>query len=119
MELIVRIVPEDEKKWYAAECDRCGWIGSSEHILSDGTIADTGCCGDVYCPCCKSSIDINETENLQPVTSWIEILKKATDLVKILKDTIEGLDLSKHIYSHLEEENKAMAKELYELKNKQ
>ena len=118
MELIVRIIPEDEKKYFPAECGRCGWIGSSADMGGGGQIGQSGDYFDIYCPCC-GSIDIGEADNDQPITEWIGRLKKATDLIKLLTHKVESCDCSKHIYSHLEEENKAMAKELHELKNKQ
>jgi len=118
MELIVRIIPEDEKKHFPAECGQCGWIGSSADTGGGGPIGQSGDYFDIYCPCC-GSIDIGEVDNDQPITGWIERLKKATGLVKLLTNKMEGYDISKYNYTHLEEENKAMAKELYELKNKQ
>ena len=48
-------VPKSEKHWYDAECDRCGWFGSSEYLLGGAPIADTGDYGDVYCPICGNS----------------------------------------------------------------
>lgn len=116
MELIVRIIPEEDKRHFAAECNKCGWIGSSKDVKSDGTAGETGCSGDIYCPCCGTT-DINEIDNEQPITTFIECLNKATDLVKVLTETIEGYDISKYIYTKYEEDNKAMAKELSDLKN--
>jgi hypothetical protein len=117
MELIVRIIPEDEKSYFPAECNICGWIGSSGNADGGRQIADTGDYDDIYCPCCHSR-DIDETENLQPIASWIDRLKKATDRVKLLTDKMENYEASKYNYAHFEEENKSMAKELYDLKNR-
>lgn len=46
---------DQEKSWYNAECDKCGWFGSSQFLLGGGQIADTGDYGDVYCPICGNN----------------------------------------------------------------
>lgn len=117
MELIVRIIPEADGRHFAAQCNKCGWIGNSKDVGVSKGAPESGCSGDIHCPCCGTT-DIDEVDDEQPIASFIDRLKKATDLVKVLTEIIEGYDLSKHINSHFEEENKAMAKELYELKNK-
>jgi hypothetical protein len=117
MELIVRIIPEEEKSYFPAECETCGWIGSSGNAAGGRQIADTGDYDDIYCPCCGSR-DIDETENCHPIATILERLKKATDYIKVITDEIEEYGFYKYNYPRLEEENKAMAKELYELKNK-
>lgn len=114
MELYIAILPEGEKKWYPAHCDKCGWFGSSKDLLSDGPIADTGCCGDIYCPIC-GSMDANEGENLVSMPNVIESLKLAHAMLKSYRDKAEDCDCSKHIYSHFEKENREMAEEIKRL----
>lgn len=111
MQLFIKILPDDEKKWFPMECEVCGWIGSSEHSAGGGQIADTGDYDDPLCPCCFSR-NVDETDNDQPATSWIDRLKKATSLVKKLTEKVEGCDCSKHIYSHFEEQNKQLQSQL-------
>lgn len=53
--------------YFMVECKNCGWIGSSEFVEGGGQIADTGDCGDIYCPKCNA-IEPEETEN---VINWI------------------------------------------------
>jgi hypothetical protein len=118
MELIVRIVPEEDKSHFPTECNECGWIGSSKDAGGGGQIADTGDYHDICCPCCHSK-DMEDADNEQPLTSYIGRLKKATDMVKKLTSEVGDLDIAVYNYTYFEQENKAMAKELYELKNKQ
>jgi hypothetical protein len=54
--------PEDnEERYYTAECDNCGWWGSSKYLDGGGAIADTGDHFDCYCPVC-GNVDINEKD---------------------------------------------------------
>lgn len=50
-----------ESNFYTAECDKCGWWGSSELLDGGGQIADTGDYGDSYCPVCGNS-DLDDKE---------------------------------------------------------
>lgn len=50
-----------ESNFYTAECDKCGWWGSSELLDGGGQIADTGDYGDFYCPVCGNS-DLDDKE---------------------------------------------------------
>ena len=47
---------------YTAECDKCGWWGSSKLLDGGGQIADTGDYGDAYCPVCGNADYISERE---------------------------------------------------------
>lgn len=116
MELYIKILPDGEKKWYVCECEKCGWIGSSEHVGGGGAIADTGDYDDIYCPMCGSGYIADDVDNDQPITSFVERLKKSGEMVKKLREHVEGCDCSKHIYGHLEQENARMAKEIEDLK---
>jgi hypothetical protein len=116
MELIVKIVPEEDKSHFPTECNNCGWIGSSKDAGGGGPIADTGDYDDICCPCCFSK-DMEDVDNEQPVTGFIDRLNKATGMVKKLVSEIGDIDIAIFNYRHFEQENKAMAKELYELKN--
>mgnify|MGYP006921344623 CR=1 FL=1 len=42
---------------YNAECEKCGWFGSSEYCLGGHPIADTGDFIEVTCPVCNVMID--------------------------------------------------------------
>lgn len=51
-----KLSKEDNKKsFYLAECNKCGWFGSSKFLDGGHQIADTGDYGDVYCPVCGNS----------------------------------------------------------------
>jgi hypothetical protein len=117
MELIVRIVPKEDNSHFAVECDKCGWIGSSADVNGGGQIGQSGDHFDITCPCCNSLVE--ETNNEQMLTGFMDRLIKANNMVKLLTDQMDGYDTAKYNHTRLEEENKAMAKELYELKNKQ
>jgi hypothetical protein len=55
---------EDVKNsFFTAQCDKCGWWGSSKLLLGGGQIADTGDYGNTYCPVC-GYLDCGEIEEL-------------------------------------------------------
>ncbi|PHJ51081.1 hypothetical protein VF06_37805 [Nostoc linckia z4] len=47
-------LPDNERHWFDAECEKCGWFGSSEYLMGGGAIADTGDYDDCRCPVCNS-----------------------------------------------------------------
>lgn len=47
-------LPESEQKWYDAECESCGWFGSSQYCGGGYAIADTGDYSDPTCPVCSA-----------------------------------------------------------------
>lgn len=47
-------LPETETHWYDADCESCGWSGSSEYCGGGHAIADTGDYSDPTCPICGS-----------------------------------------------------------------
>jgi hypothetical protein len=49
------LVNDGETHWYNAECESCGWYGSSQYLDGGGQIADTGDYNDCYCPWCGST----------------------------------------------------------------
>jgi hypothetical protein len=57
-----KILVEDLNKWWPAECDNCGWCGSSEELDGGHQIADTGDHSDPLCPVCGSA-KVDETDN--------------------------------------------------------
>lgn len=94
MKLFIRILPDDEKKWYPAECDDCGWIGSSELMAGGGAIADTGDFTDPRCPVCMST-NVGETENYQPLNEYVEkITKSSAKVIGSLLNEIDNLRFS-------------------------
>ncbi len=55
--------PEDvEKRYYTAECCKCGWWGSSKLLDGGGSIAYTGDYFDSTCPVCGNA-DIDEKDD--------------------------------------------------------
>lgn len=52
-------VDEQKKGYYTAECEKCGWWGSSVLLDGGGQIADTGDYDDPYCPVCGNK-DLDE-----------------------------------------------------------
>lgn len=50
-------------RYYTAECNVCGWWGSSKLLDGGGQIADTGDYGDCYCPVCGDD-NVDEKEGL-------------------------------------------------------
>lgn len=44
--------PKELETYWHAECDRCGWHGSSRLLFGGHAIADTGDYDDPYCPVC-------------------------------------------------------------------
>lgn len=95
MELFIRILPEDEKKYYPAECEDCGWIGSSQLLAGGAPIADTGDFNDPLCPVCFSA-KVDETDNYQPLDKYIEtVTKRAAQTIKWLMADIDSLRFSK------------------------
>ena len=42
--------------WFNAECEECGWFGSSEYCLGGHAIADTGDFSEVCCPVCNCEV---------------------------------------------------------------
>jgi hypothetical protein len=64
----LKIAPESYKEcseedtanyFYTAECEVCGWWGSSKFLNGGGAIADTGDHFECTCPVCDS-MDVNE-----------------------------------------------------------
>lgn len=54
--------PDDvAERYFTAECDKCGWWGSSKLLDGGGAIADTGDHFDCTCPVCGND-NINEKE---------------------------------------------------------
>lgn len=49
--------------YYTAECNVCGWWGSSKLLEGGGQIADTGDYGDCHCPVCGDD-NVDEKEGL-------------------------------------------------------
>lgn len=49
-----REISDEDKidNYFTAECNECGWFGSSKHLLGGYQIADTGDYGDCFCPVC-------------------------------------------------------------------
>lgn len=56
----LRIVPNGS--YFVAQCEKCGFKGSSEEWEGGGQIADTGDYGDSYCPVCGAT-GCEEAEN--------------------------------------------------------
>lgn len=54
---------DKHNRWFA-ECEKCGWIGSSLVMNGGGQIADTGDYSDAYCPKCHS-IHFNDIDGLE------------------------------------------------------
>lgn len=50
---------DKESGYYTAQCNECGWFGTSRLLLGGGQIGDTGDYDDVYCPVCENT-DIDE-----------------------------------------------------------
>jgi hypothetical protein len=76
-----------KKGYFAAECGKCGFRGSSHEWLGGGQIADTGDYGDSYCPICGSP-DLEEADNDDYVDQRELLLKKVLELsVKV--DSLE------------------------------
>lgn len=50
-------------RYYTAECNVCGWWGSSKLLEGGGQIADTGDYGDCNCPVCGDN-NVDEKEGL-------------------------------------------------------
>ena len=63
-----RYCSEEEKKrnFYTAECDKCGWWGSSKFLGGGGAIADTGDYSDCFCPVCGNT-EIDEKEEIKTI----------------------------------------------------
>lgn len=116
MELYIKIKSDDDTGHFPAECNQCGWVGSSGDLGQSKGHPESGCSGDIHCPICNS-MDVDETDNEQPLQSWIEKLAKSHKLLKVVLEQLEGSDLEKYIYSHFEEQNKRMAQELEERDN--
>jgi hypothetical protein len=51
-----KTLPETEKRYYTAECSKCGWFGGSQYCNGGGAIADTGDYSVVTCPICDNEI---------------------------------------------------------------
>ena len=70
MKTIIEVMPksfkpltesQEKNHFYLAECDKCGWWGSSDLIQGGGAIGDTGDYSDSYCPIC-GSLEIGDME---------------------------------------------------------
>lgn len=98
MELIVKILADDDKRAFAAECNNCGWIGRSKECGVSKGHPESGCSGDIHCPMCNSK-DVDQVDNEQPIATFIDRLKKANQKVKELKERAESCELDKYISS--------------------
>ncbi len=56
---------EELKKWWVAECPKCGRTGLSRDAAGGGQIADTGDYGDVICPVCIEKDDYILVDNIE------------------------------------------------------
>lgn len=82
-----------EERYYLAECDVCGWWGSSKLLDGGGAIADTGDHEDCVCPVCCSP-EISEKDDFAK-----EISKRIAEeawrmLPDNCKQAMEGLEKS-------------------------
>lgn len=114
----VRILAESNNKKYVADCDRCGWIGSSALLNISKGHPESGCSGDVHCPICDNP-EIEENDKLIPLPDYIERLAKGHKMLREFKDKYEGVETEKYISGYLEEQLKEAQKEIDSLRSQQ
>jgi len=103
---------EYEKPCYPAECTDCGWIGSSGHLDGGYAIGQTGDYADVSCPSC-GSMNIEETDKVQPADQLFERLEKATGKIKYFREFYERSQEEKYV---IELQGKPLIDKLHSLK---